>query len=420
MRNVAAVLLLLLVIVVAGCGKKGAPLPPLARIPTLVGNAAAMRVDEDVFVRFTVPTANIDGHTPADVARVEVYAITANRAPTEQDDPDELRRLSTLVASEQVRRPLPPPASQAEPERPAPPAEPGVDQGSEVVVRETLTVDMRKEITLGARSRPRDDGATATPAGPLVAPLDSGAPTRFYYAVGVSRSGRYGPLGPMLPVPLGSTSGAPDRPELSHDAESITIRWLPPRDARGLGLAEEPGAVPSKPIVPGPPPTTYDVYEVPATNQPGPMPTPLTPAPIGALALSQPVGSFGVERCFYVRAVDIVDGYHVRGPASPTACVTAKDTYPPKPPTSLAAVATEGVINLIWEPSDSADVAGYLVLRSRLPDDTLQPAMEEPITATTFVDKGVRPGVTYAYVVVAVDRAGNRSEPSNRVEETAR
>ncbi len=132
------------------------------------------------------------------------------------------------------------------------------------------------------------------------------------------------------------------------------------------------------------------------------------------------MGALGTERCFYVRSVDIIGGLHVRGPASPTACVTLKDTFPPKPPSGLAAVAAEAAIHLIWEPSPSADVAGYLVLRSRVPDDTLQPAMEAPIAGTTFIDKGVRPGVSYAYVVVAVDKAGNRSEPSNREEATAR
>jgi hypothetical protein len=60
------------------------------------------------------------------------------------------------------------------------------------------------------------------------------------------------------------------------------------------------------------------------------------------------------------------------------------------------------------------------VLRSRLPDATLAPVTDAPISATNFVDRAVRPGVSYAYVVVAVDNAGNRSNHSNRIEETAR
>ncbi len=45
--------------------------------------------------------------------------------------------------------------------------------------------------------------------------------------------------------------------------------------------------------------------------------------------------------------------------------------------------------------------------------------MPKPIEDTTFRD-GVRPGVHYVYAVRAVDKAGNVSPFSNRVEETAR
>ena len=41
------------------------------------------------------------------------------------------------------------------------------------------------------------------------------------------------------------------------------------------------------------------------------------------------------------------------------------------------------------------------------------------MTATTYRDETVKPGVRYIYAVVAVDKAGNRSAESNRVEETA-
>jgi hypothetical protein len=45
--------------------------------------------------------------------------------------------------------------------------------------------------------------------------------------------------------------------------------------------------------------------------------------------------------------------------------------------------------------------------------------MQSPITATTFKDD-LTPGTRHVYAVRAVDKAGNMSAPSNRVEETAR
>ena len=46
----------------------------------------------------------------------------------------------------------------------------------------------------------------------------------------------------------------------------------------------------------------------------------------------------------------------------------------------------------------------------------------EPIKDTRYQDRSIKPGVTYVYAIVAVDRATppNRSAASNRVQETAR
>jgi fibronectin type 3 domain-containing protein len=55
-----------------------------------------------------------------------------------------------------------------------------------------------------------------------------------------------------------------------------------------------------------------------------------------------------------------------------------------------------------------------------MPNGTFVPLTPDPIKETTFNDTTVKPGVRYAYVVVAVDRANNQSAPSNRVEEAGR
>ena len=420
---------------IAACGKRGAPLAPVSRLPSQVGELSATRIGDDVFVRFTVPVANVDGEKPADVARVEVYAITADRAPGPLDIADDIRERSTLVATEVVRRPPPPPppAKPGEPEPPQLPAEPGVDQGAVVVVREQLTPEMRTPLVLGEpggrQRRDQPDEIEPLP-GALIAPSESNEPQRYYYAVAVSPRGRYGPAQPYVPVPLGTTSSAPSAPALSYDESTLTIKWTPPTDVRGSQSPSDPDVLPSKPIVPQAEPTTYDVYEVAAPSAPPALPAPasppldvpkpLTPAPVGELQFTQPITTLGVERCFFVRSVDIVGGYHVRGPASPTTCIELKDTFAPAAPGSLSAVASGGAINLIWDPSPASDLAGYLVLRGEAPGATLTPLTNEPLNKTAVVDNTVRAGVTYVYAIVAVDKAGNRSSESNRVEETAR
>ncbi|MBA3270911.1 MAG: hypothetical protein H0T71_10395, partial [Acidobacteria bacterium] len=107
MKEARSLCVLLAVLFVGGCGKKGNPLPPLQRIPVAPADFSVSRIEDDVYVQFTVPGLNVDGIGPADIARVELYAVTAEREPRLGDhmDFDDLRLRSTLVASEQVRRP---------------------------------------------------------------------------------------------------------------------------------------------------------------------------------------------------------------------------------------------------------------------------------------------------------------------------
>jgi hypothetical protein len=288
---------------------------------------------------------------------------------------------------------------------------------------EELSPESRTVATLPElRTAPLEDETGDEPFGPLVAPTERVGLQRHYFAVGVSPRGRYGPHTGVVPAPLGATSGPPSAPRITVEEDSMKLEWTPPVDARGLGLASDPDWLPSRPVVPGPPPTTYDVYEVPrnaSAEAPLTMPTPLTTAPTGETTFTQSDITLGAERCFFVRAVDIVDGVHVRGPASPTACASFADTFPPSAPSDLVAVSVPGGINLIWEPSETDDVAGYVVLRGEAGSATLTPLTTDPVTTPAYRDDKVVSGVRYIYAVVAVDRAGNRSDESNRVEETA-
>ena len=63
-------------LVVTGCGKKGAPLPPLVKLPVAPENVVAERRGDVVDLQFTVPATNTDGTRPANVSRAEAYAVT--------------------------------------------------------------------------------------------------------------------------------------------------------------------------------------------------------------------------------------------------------------------------------------------------------------------------------------------------------
>ena len=111
----------------------------------------------------------------------------------------------------------------------------------------------------------------------------------------------------------------------------------------------------------------------------------------------------------------------VIGEPSDRECTTVVDTFAPDPPTNLAAsVDPDGGIALVWEPNGEADLSGYLVLRGRAGDATLQPLTAMPLADTHYVDRDVMAGVRYVYAVLAVDTHDNPSGESNRVEDTAR
>jgi hypothetical protein len=142
--------------------------------------------------------------------------------------------------------------------------------------------------------------------------------------------------------------------------------------------------------------------------------------PLHAGGLTTPTFSmpveFGAERCFIVRSLFARGGATVESEAAGPACVKPVDTFPPPAPNGLSSLPTETQVQLLWTPVAAPDLAGYLVLRS---DDGSkpEPLMTQPIVETSYTDAKVRTGVHYTYVVVAVDKAGNRSQPSNQIDE---
>jgi hypothetical protein len=149
-------------------------------------------------------------------------------------------------------------------------------------------------------------------------------------------------------------------------------------------------------------------------------PAPLNDKPLVEQTFTHAGAEPGREQCFAVRSVAVLGTASIESAPSAPACITPKDTFPPAEPKGLAAVASAGVINLIWDANTEPDLAGYVVLRGEAPGATLQPLMNEPIKETRYADRTVKAGVRYVYQILAVDKAGNRSGLSSRVEEAAR
>ena len=83
-----------------------------------------------------------------------------------------------------------------------------------------------------------------------------------------------------------------------------------------------------------------------------------------------------------------------------------KDTQPPTTPDGLhSMIVTESSVDLMWSAStDNVGVTSYTVLRDGV--------IVTQTSATSYLDSGRAPGVTYRYEVLATDAAGNASTRS--------
>jgi hypothetical protein len=523
----------------AACGKKGAPLPPLSTLPRAPEALSARLQGDQVQIRFRIPSVTQSNVRPANLQRVDVYALTGPTVPR-----DRFLKHATVVASVPVRRAVP--EDEEPPAAPAPGEEDALEQGALAVVYETLTPEALQPVVLAEDEKKKKDAerqkrsdapivAIRTPLTPpdVGVPIEQ-APIRHYAAVGITRSGRKGlpsmivsvSLAPAPPAPVApptatvreagvdltwpepaglrrlvqrATLAAPqpagssrpgqsprsgrsgesrpfrgggdegedgfedefggdefdtggedanfEDPEAAADeateeerpeGESSEEGPTPDTGAAGTGVTaegspEKPGEsfLPARPLQPWPAVSSgYHLYAVPAApaeTRPSPysaeaLPEQLTTRPLTAPKYSDAKVKFGDERCYVLRVAE-VSGTSIReGPPSVPACVKVADVFPPAAPRSLAAVASEGAVSLIWEANGEPDLAGYLVLRSEGEGQRTQQLTSEPLNETTFRDTKVRRGARYVYTVIAVDTAKppNRSASSNEAEVFAR
>jgi fibronectin type 3 domain-containing protein len=99
---------------------------------------------------------------------------------------------------------------------------------------------------------------------------------------------------------------------------------------------------------------------------------------------------------------------------SGTVTVTSNATNSPIS-ISLSGTGTQAVAHsatLTWTASTSS-VVGYNVYRSTISGGPYTLITGSPVAGTTFTDTSVQAGVTYFYVVTAVDASGNESAFSN-------
>jgi hypothetical protein len=391
----------LIVVGAIACGQKGPPLPPLVLLPA-PPVVTADRRGSSVDVGFTVPNANDDGSRPANLARIDIFAINGTGAG--MTDLEVIKR-GTRVASVPVKSPRNPNdtvEAGASTDVLEPPEGKGLDQGTGSTVTEEITTLILRPGESDARG-PR----AAAREVPLLGPSEA-ALVRTYLGVGVDKRGRLGRFSKRVTVPLVLAPPKPSQPTITYNETKITVRWQPP----ATGETAEPSMLSSRPLDSSSGALAYHVYDSETGVR-------LTQAPVTDPAYEDSRIEWGATRCYAVRAVKTVGASTLESEAGEPQCETLVDTFAPAAPKGLNAVSSGGVINLIWEANTEPDIAGYYVYRGQA-GAHLERLTPRPVPEASFLDSGVPPGVRFVYAVVAVDKAGNVSAQSNRVEETAR
>ena len=169
-RRPCVLLLILVVVAFIACGVKGPPLPPLVRVPVAPGDLTAQRRGDRVDLRFVVPAQNVDGSRPANIERVDIYALTA---PTNVSDEVLLKR-GTRIASVEVKAPRDPDET-VEPGDPIsdvdPPEGSGLDQGAVADVHEDLTLAALQPVDVAVAPSGADLARPSALVGPVGARL---------------------------------------------------------------------------------------------------------------------------------------------------------------------------------------------------------------------------------------------------------
>lgn len=123
------------------------------------------------------------------------------------------------------------------------------------------------------------------------------------------------------------------------------------------------------------------------------------------------LGAAGLDDVYGYGRIDSAAAINATPPVS-------GDTTPPAAPASLAATAGQQQVSLSWAANTETDLAGYHVFRSTTNGTGYAQVTTSLLTTPSFTNTGLTGGVTYYYVVRAVDTSGNQSANSAQASAT--
>lgn len=373
-------LLVALALLVAACGKRGDPRPPVPVIPQATSDVVVTQRADKVILSWSYPALTVAGRSLPDFRRISVYRYVED-LPVQTLDRDP----ETVVSDE--LDPAQPSAVAAFSRIPTIAA----GQFAKLATR----IDSIEKANIGAATAGARLVYEDTP------PFRSGddRPVRLTYAVVTERPAErsdFSNLAIIVPLPV---AVPPAAVEAKATAEGVTLKWARPKESI------QPGA---EPVIAG-----YNIYRTapgePVTELSGPINN--APVPSPTYTDQPPYG----EHAYHVTAVASGGPPLIQSAPSEPARVTFRDLVPPPPPANVTALIETAAVRLLWTAVEAPDLAGYRVYRTEgmghvnIVDIGTIPMVGQPITENYFVDPGVNLGIAYKYAVTSVDTSGNES-----------
>jgi hypothetical protein len=393
-------------LLVLGCASPGPPHPPSLNLPQLVKDLSAGRVGDEVNLHWTTPSKTTDGLDIKGPITAEICRLAPPAPPTPAPPTPACTPVTRLLV------------------------QPGPSQASETLPR-PLTLDPVALLTYRVQLFNRRGHS-------------AGLSPEAFAAAGAA------------PPPIAQLRATPIR-------DGAMLEWQPQSLSASIQLDRllDGAVLPSK-QPPPPKAVTKPVKSKTKAKQktkpkPEPKPTsakpsfdnsPSAPPEVKLLASKDSSGPGGTID----RTAERGQTYHytaqrirtvvlpgntpaghtleLRSTVSSPVTLLLRDTFPPAPPTGLAAIPSGLIsggrsIDLSWEPNTDSDLAGYSVYRQQV-SSTGAPAgpftrlTSTPVIGPSFRDQTAAPGQRYAYRVTAVDSSGNESAPSADVQEILR
>jgi len=322
--------LLLCVVALAGCGKKGDPLPPGTHVPAPVRDFRAVARGPEVRLSWRAPAGNEAGGGLADVA-------------------------SYLLYREDVAERL----------------------ASECECRQWELFDT-VDLEYPANAFVRGDRVE------YILPL-AGFERRDLFAFTVAAKSHFDVASTMAPEQIVNLTPPPARVRglvAAAGERTVRLSWRPSAGA-----------------------AAYRIYRFAPDARLPATPTTTVPAP----PYDDHTVRMGERYAYAVSAIGVGEPPPESRP-SEVVIAAPRDRTPPVAPSHLIAIPAPGEVRLSWT-GPNEKVAFYRVWRSAGIGEG-RPIGRVPGERTTFTDTSVEPGGHYRYRVVAVDSAGNESNPS--------